>query len=371
MDIVKKYFCNDTIENFGIIDKIPNKIQFNFSTKKIQNILDKLNYTSKNTKTMVDKINIQLKKLDNVDLDNNIFISPAIKKQSKNINYKYEIKIDELNLTTNLYVPETKDIINLKIFIDLYMWLSSFKTNNKQPINKQPIIDLYLLPNKKLLDDSCCLGPNHVNSGSTSNRSYIQIWRKEEMFKVFIHELIHLFSYGFVDNRGIAKKSLKDKINIDKNCLILPNEAYVDTWAIILNSLYLANRLKLKDMFQFILKNEIYFCMYQTAKIIKHYGFTKFDDLFDKNHPKEIKQGTSVFSYYIIKSSLLFNFDKFMDFTQNFDFINFKETNQNLEKFNELIIHCLTDRKFKNEVNRIIPFVQNSTLRMSLFQLYD
>ena len=179
-----------------------------------------------------------------------------------------------------------------------------------------------------------------------------------------------MFHYDYFDELGTTKRSLKEMVNIDKSCFILPNEAYVDTWTIILHSLYIANRIKKNSLrtFRFILTNEIYFCLYQAGKIIKHFGFAGFHELFEKNVNKRIKQKTSVFSYYIIKSSLLFNLDKFLDFTKDFDFINFDETNQNFIKFNALIISCLTDKNFQKEVNRIIPFVQNTNLRMSLFE---
>jgi hypothetical protein len=359
MDILQ-YFCDDTIENFKIINEISNKQNFNVNDKLLQ-LLDNLNQIHLD-KNIINHIHIKLHKCNTLNLNNNIFISDDIKQQANNIIYKYEINIKLLNLNLNLYVLDKKDNINLKILIDIYLWLSSFKKNNKKLL-----IDIYLLPNKKLLNGEYVLGKNHVNSGSTTNRKYIQIWRKEELFKVFIHELIHFFKYDFIDNTNITTKCIKEKINIDKSCRILPNEAYVDTWTIILHSIYIANRLKkpVND----ILTYEIYFCLYQTAKIIKHYGFLKMEDLFDKNFNKYIMQTTSVFSYYIIKSSLLFNLDKFLNFTKKFNFIIFNQTEKNLQKFNSLIFECLTDLNFHREINKIIPLIQNSTLRMSLFEL--
>lgn len=360
MTIIKKYFSEDTNENYNIISKIKNKKNFNISNKKIKQLFDTLNMLSDD---IYKDINVKLIKNNNLNVSNNIFISYEIKKNLINIKYVYVIKFNKS--TINLYVTNKNDKINLEIVIQIYYWLSSFKQNNKKCT-----IDIYLLSNKKLLNNEYCLSANHVNSGSTTNKNYIQIWRKEELLKVLIHELIHLFGYDYYDINNITNKNLNKLVNINISNKILPNEAYVDCCTIILHSIYISNRLNKNSLklFKFILTNEIYFCLYQTAKIIKHYGFYKIEDLFDKNNKNKICQSTSVFSYYIIKSSLLFNLDKFLDFIKNFNLINFIETDKNLINFNKLIIECLTDKNYHKEINKIIEIVQNSTLRMSLFQ---
>lgn len=380
MKLIYRHFNEDSIENYKIINNYLKKKEkkdiLEVDVTKIDKFLNVLKSSNieKNLQEIKKNIKINKTKItDPINLTNNIFISDDIKEESVNIKYKYDIKVED-NVTINLFTLNEKDKINLFKTVNIYNWLLNL---SNQPKKRAISLDFYLLTNKKKLDEKHVLGPKHVNSGSTTNKKFIQIWRKEEFYKVYIHELIHYFGYDFYDSSQIISSSLKEIYNINLSCRIIPNEAYVDIWAMIFNCLYISWELSTSSesqikLFKFMLTHEIYFCLYQTAKLLKHFGFSSMEELSNNQSDKKIKQQTSVFSYYIIKSSLFYNLNKFFDFVKDFDFIKFNETDENLKGFRKLIIECMGDESFVKEVNNLMYLVQNKTLRMSLTEIsYD
>jgi hypothetical protein len=95
------------------------------------------------------------------------------------------------------------------------------------PIN----LTIFLSPQtKKIIDKFNFLGPININSGSTYPRINIFLWRKEELLKVLIHELIHF--YGIDYNLFINNKETDFCIvGEDRN-----NEAYTESLAILINT---------------------------------------------------------------------------------------------------------------------------------------
>lgn len=340
MNIVNQFFCQDTIENYCII----NKLIKNQNIKKIDNnnylnsLLEKLNSIN------IGEIDIIKENVDNINISKNMFMIDDIHNKIKKLDKKYFIKFD--NVEINIYYNDL--LVDINKIILIYKWLHSI--HNTQ---KQVFITIYLLPDKKKLNDELILNKNHVNSGSTTNREYITIWRHEEVYKVLIHELIHLFSYDIEDTMRIGK-IIKDKFNIEGN--VIPNEAYTEIWTIILHSMFIAKILLSKtrlnnyyDLFKWILYNETSFSLYQTAKILKHFN-------------GQINQRTSVFSYYIIKTSLLYNINNFIK--TNTLLIN-EFSDENL--FYDIVMNSLSNIKFIDEIDKIKD-ISNNTMRMSLFQ---
>ena len=122
-----------------------------------------------------------------------------------------------------------------------------------------------------------------------------------------------------------------------------------------------------------LLSTEISFVLFQSAKILHYFNFNNIDELnSDSNSDKFIEQGTSVFSYFIIKSSLLFSLDKFLKFSDT----NFKFKNR-IDDFNSLINYCMNNKEFKKSIDYYINYIKNNknnkyvyyNLRMSSIQI--
>ena len=109
----------------------------------------------------------------------------------------------------------TKNNVNLKLFL----------TNQKKS-----------LPTKYKF-----LGPKEINTGSTlmGNHGHIKIWRKEELYKLILHEMIHYLDLDMnINNKLFTIYSLLYKVfNISKNQIIIINESYTETWACIINAM--------------------------------------------------------------------------------------------------------------------------------------
>jgi len=80
----------------------------------------------------------------------------------------------------------------------------------------------------------------NINGGYTYiNKNNIYIIREEDYEKVIIHELLHhntLIHQEDWEAQNI--KRLKEHFKIDKNMLLIPNEAIIETFACILNTVY-------------------------------------------------------------------------------------------------------------------------------------
>ena len=137
---------------------------------------------------------------------NNPFVSNEILHSIKSLNnnLKLVLKINGNILTINIYYNNH----NLKKFVSNILIIISFIFHlmNKNVGNVN--INYYLTDHKKLIDKDIKNGLNyeHINNGCCSPMTNtIDIWRTEEIMKVTIHELYHLFH---------CDKSMNDDYNI-------------------------------------------------------------------------------------------------------------------------------------------------------------
>ena len=183
---------------------------------------------------------------------------------------------------------------------------------------------------------------------------------------------------------------LKLHCKIQPDTEILINECYVELWAVILNTIICAHNINPKNILctiRYLLSIEKLFSCFQCAKILCFFGFKNFDDFFNINGWREeelgnspYRQTTSVFSYYILKSAILFNLTMFLDFCKSGkltkDLITFKQTEENLNNFFDIIVNCLSDEDYQNNVNFYMELIKNNndnsfifnTLRMTAIE---
>jgi len=299
---------NDTIKFIKLLDNYKlkvNKITDNKYFMNLYNIFKELY-----NKISVDE-NIHIEKiLESPDfyLTDNDFTSDEIKlyilsnlKNGYKISFKNNIiiyftkknKINE-SLVKHMFriIYILKNIFNRDNQLQTIIF---FETNKKKkfPINKKKI-----------------LGPNEINSGLTildlQKNGNIIIYRKEEVLKVLIHELVHsnLIDQKFIfsSNNNYFTKLIC--VNYD----IVINEAFTEFFALILNIFYInivnnCKKCELNTMFN----NEIKYSLYISSKIFKYYNITNINEIIKNNNNCNItfSQNTNVFSYYILKKILL------------------------------------------------------------------
>jgi hypothetical protein len=207
------------------------------------------------------------------------------------------------------------------------------------------------------------IGSNEINTGySIPAINKIVIYRKEELDKIVIHELIHVmklernifdddvlnFFRKYLKYHKFCKNSLQhcnypDTIN--DNSIMKITEAYTDFTADIINlflySVEIGINEKLKfntiiNLFIDFIFIEINFSLFQSAKLLTYFGFDNYYDIYHSSIKKGIneflgytyfentqyykpaskknyknysiiKQTTSAFSYFILRTILLLN----------------------------------------------------------------
>ena len=250
-----------------------------------------------------------------------------------------------------------------------------FNRTNKN--NKQT---LYYFPTplkKRINKDTHILGINECNTGysyldSLYDKKHcchpngnIYIFRKEEHYKVLIHELIHAC---YKDQDMILSNETESfSKNFCINKQILLNESYTETIATILNLFYLhiilynnnsifnnrnnnkKNKNKSKNNNMNILNlmyiNETKYSFYTMAKILNFYKINSLNDFTRNINQKGCNtvflQETNVFSYYIVKPLLLYNINDFSSFLKKYT-NNFSVVSQKCVKyFSNMILNII------------------------------
>jgi hypothetical protein len=192
--------------------------------------------------------------------------------------------------------------------------------------SKELNIFIFLTELKKKLPEHqhADIGKINVNTGFTmtcQKNSNIVIYRKEEWYKVFVHETIHNLELDFsgMDNDNTREFILKI-FPVQSDVKLF--EAYTDSWAKILNVLissYLVSDRTDKEYLKFTKKHmnlERTHCFYQCIKILHHMGLT-YKDLYSNNEyssrlRKLYKEQTSILSYYIINAIILNIYQEFL-----------------------------------------------------------
>ena len=208
-----------------------------------------------------------------------------------------------------------------QLFKSIWMWLYIISTHPQIECVQQLKLIMAFLPHKKIFTGINANGINsaqtfdslHVNSALTYVCQPINrmlIYRKEECFKVFLHESFHCFGLDFsIQNNDQIHQELHRIFNLDGSIELAAYESYTEFWAEVLNMMF--NAFFISDdfrsfslCFEGILNVEQCFSQIQVAKILLLTGTTLLDF-------KNLVQKTHVFEYYILKSMLLFNTDAF------------------------------------------------------------
>lgn len=270
-------------------------------------------------------------KLTNFAEIDDSFIGKEIKDYVKH-NSAYEIIYEHTlahgqKITIFFIIPEfikSTELINKYIIIILTWFEFIFPYSQKKCANKLDVY-IYLTPFKKQLPQKGeIIGRAHVNTAYTTScvpKGSIVIYRNEEWFKVLIHETFHVLGLDFshYSNTEIVNE-VKKIFPINSNINLY--EAYTETWAEILNCVFVSYyRTKTKKDFFSQLKRclatERDFALFQMLKVLNYMNLD-YKDLYSDDSKSEAKrlhfynEESNVFSYYIVTAILLFNVDKFI-----------------------------------------------------------
>ena len=177
---------------------------------------------------------------------------------------------------------------------------------------------------------ACPIAPNNI-----------YIFRKEEWFKVFIHETFHSLGLDFAK---MIEKPADDAIFafFPVQCGELRfYETYTEMWAEIINVLFfcLGRRDSIpKKKIEAALQKERMFSLFQSVKILNHHSIT-YKKLLTKEGGSQYTESTHAFSYYILKSICMFFCSDFIEWCsrKNKGTIAFLKTQPNILSFVEFV----------------------------------
>ena len=280
-------YCNNTLKILNLLKK------YNINTGNCSNITSNKFFIElyDNFYKIVNNItinNIKIEHYNNSEINNlksNQFTSQNILNNIiDTLKYNYLITFEN---NTIIYYS-SKIIKNNKIpkiIIHMFIIIKALKILFNRNNNHQKVV--YFETNKKKLFplNNSILSPNEVNSGLTNldfhKNGNIILFRKEELLKVLIHELIHS---NLIDEKIIFSnkiKSFSSEFCVKYNILL--NEAFTETFALILNIFYINiigsnDKLNLNIMFDNELKYSDYIC----SKIMHYYNIKNIQDIIKK-----------------------------------------------------------------------------------------
>jgi len=283
----------------------------------------------------------------------------------------------------------------------ILLWLSFIIPHTSKECSQELTLFIYLMDLEKKLPQTRVhiLDQIHVNTAFTyscQRKNEIVIFRKEEWFKVLIHETFHNLGLDFsnmnnVDCHHIIRSffPIKSDVNLF--------EAYTEFWAEILNTLFvsffsLENK---KDSEEFIstvfslIYLEQCFSYFQMVKVLRFMGLN-YENLHSRDSQSKLmrenlyRENTNVFAYYIVTTILLSHYQEFLGWCEgeNISLLSFKKTVENQRKFCGFIERYYKSpgflsnidhveksmEKMKHYTGREKAFLMN-TLRMSVCEL--
>jgi hypothetical protein len=340
-----------------------------------------------------------------------------------NYSLSYTFSLFDRNINILFIVEETNPQLQIEYYNEyvekILVWLYIINEYSSKKCSKNITLYIYFTSLKKKLPISNIdiLGENNVNTAFTHTcpaNSEIVIFRKEEWFKVLMHETFHNFALDFSDmnsQSSICKERVLSIFPINSNVNLY--EAYTEFWAELMNAVFCSYYLttnkinkqlqtvseselmsELLSNFDFFINFERTYGFFQLVKTLDFMGIT-YKDLYSKKTESVAlrntlyKENSNILSYYIIRPILMNNYQGFLSWCSknNFSLLQFKKTNKNLEEFCNFIktnyktksmvdsINCmqkfickLKKMKHNKNSNESIDFAL-SNMRMSLCEL--
>jgi hypothetical protein len=282
----------------------------------------------------------------------------------------YTFKLLERNITIHFLIedenPETH-INKYNTYVDhILTWLHIANEYASQKCSTTLAIFIYHTSLTKQLPSSPIqtLNENNVNTAFTRScpaNSEIVVFRKEEWFKVLIHETFHNFALDFSDmNTKDCHARILSIFPVNSEVNLF--EAYTEFWARIMNVLFCSyfntknkNNNK-RDLDEFLGNTEYFINMemiYSFFQLVKVLGFMNMEyrQLYEKTDISQgirntmYKEDTSVLSYYVITLILIYNYQSFLSWckTNNTELLQFKKSSGSQKSFCDFI-----EKKYKS-----------------------
>ena len=392
----KNFYKKQTPQEQKYKDEILTKIFYLINKSAIDiKTMNDLSLITSELKTVINK-----KTLLDIELLHSKFVPKNIKDYVlENVSGKmsFNAMINKKNIVIDFYLTE-EDILNNLSFVKrmankiliVFKFLSNMSDSKCCKTLK---ISVFTTPHKKQLPRTnyTVLGSNHANTAVTyhcKENGEILIYRKEELFKVCIHEMFHALGLDWHEMPVTNFKQKLRRIFKIKSTMLTP-EAYSEVWGCILNCCFTGYFLCNKELEEFLLFTEYcleierIFSLFQLYKILKFMGINyvtlyKNDDTSKSLRKYMYKENTNIFMYYILKTLFLYNNLDFMNFCNNNNkqFVNFSLTETNMNKLYNFIHKRYDDINFITDINKVCKNIKlksddilKRTMRLTALEL--
>ena len=295
-------------------------------------------------------------------------IQQQIEKMKK-IYIKFSFIIND-HIFNVFIITELNQQINIDdYFENIYKWLYIATKFSHKECSKQ--MNIYITTcdlEKKLPKNNQTLDEIHCNSAFTTSckpSTTIHVFRKEEWFKVFIHETFHSLGLDFSSmDQLICKSAILSTFPLHIDLRLY--ECYTELFAEIIHLLFFCCSKRKKEttainMFKKELKQMQQFSFFQCAKILHHYNL-QIEQLYERG--SQYTENTPVFSYYILKSMILFHISDYINWcSNNNETIQFKNNKTNLRNFCIFIKKTIESSKqdhYDNIIRDTINMIYNN-----------
>jgi hypothetical protein len=288
-------------------------------------------------------------------------------------NLSYTFSLMDREIKVHFIVEQTSPEYQIELYNEyiekILVWLHVINEYASKKCSKRLVLYLYFTSLKKRLPESNIhiLNQTNVNTAFTYTcpvDSEIVVFRREEWFKVLMHESFHNFALDFSDmNTEDCTKHILSifKVKSDVNLY----EAYTEFWAEIMNAAFCSyfflkqspNDTELEIVYEFLSNCEFFinfertFKFFQMVKTLDFMGL-KYKDLYSNSSVSETmretlyKEDSNVLSYYIITTILMNNYQGFLSWcnTNNLSLLQFKKSTSNIKSFCQFI-----ERNYKSK----------------------
>jgi hypothetical protein len=222
------------------------------------------------------------------------------------------------------------------------------------PVHHSDIVDIVHV--NTAYTYACPMSPRSIRttrSGANTRESEVIIYRREEWFKVFIHETFHMMGLDFsgMPNLDRARGVIYDTFPLQSSMDIF--ESYTETWSTIMNACFCSyfclddiNKASFVNYVEVLLGFESAWRIFQMHKILRFMGL-KYSDLHLKTKKATLardnlyRENTNIFSYYVLTALLLVNYGNFLEWCSNNNGIggtmSFHKTESNTILFAKMI----------------------------------
>lgn len=316
---------------------------------------------------------------------------------------EYFFSLDGRNIKVHFILEEVDINQSIDYFSQsiekMILWLSFIDKYSSKKCSKMLTIYIYMTSLLKTLPTSNIdiIDENHANTAFTYTCipvSEIIIFRKEEWFKVFLHETFHNFGLDFSGmNNDYCKEHILSIFDVTSEVNLY--EAYTEFWGEIMNCLltsffFSKNKNDLSGFLSttyFLIDLERKFSFFQMVKVLDFMGLT-YHDLYSLSKQSQVKrntfykENTSILAYYVIKTILI---NQYMDFvvwcdTCHFSLLDFKKTMNHQKEFCKYIeYHYKTKIMLErtHEMEEVVDHMKakkntdflKNTMRMTLLEM--